>query len=943
MSIVANSINSLTSNYRSIEDEAYSDIKKYFTLYDNKLDGSYNLIDTNQMPLWGSTFSNTDGTLPTALIIYNDFFNIVSPLLSDWESGRYSTTGVKTANTGCIRTVNLIPVLPSTQYRFNSFPTSKSTVRLAITSHTSTGAFLSNIGNITTNNVLKTMGATAAYISISVYDTAGTSTAVQLLEWLRTGGIRPVVHKYSATAEGDNIHALKLTGDIGANVIPVDFTYKLYNGSTLLHTTTVTGNTDVNWLLKLPQRFLATYSVLTITKINKANFTARVTNIANSHQIKRIKTEVLKTTEVLELSYLIEKFLSDNLMIDTQREVDITNVFKVSNELSIDTLATDNLKNVHTVCGDSMRHIYGKVYVTYMNPLSEVTIGVTSSGAAYNSKLNQVSNGRIGVKDVKYFTLYNNRLDGSYEVIGENTEVAWSSDVLSDNNGLFITPVWLEVTFAPKLLNEVQITFDVSGGQIPIDFTLRLTKDDNTSVDVVVTDNEELQYVYTENLAELVSIKITITKVSKSNHPAIVREILVNSTIEYLDDELISVDLLEELTYDDSIGALGCISANEVTVIFSNESKDFYFNSESIVSKQLKKNRRVVPWFGVEIIPGVIEWYCQGTYWTYDWKVPVGSITATAIAFDTIGLLNTLSFIDHYVYYNISYAYALELIFLSAKVEFPELEYYIDPSLSSIIIPYVWFEKGSYMLALKKLAGCALIHIYCDKYGKVCCVPKIQNNQNYYSTWSDSTNVISKEYPTFYTEPINTAIIDVNAVSITNQEVLSVTEAFNTTSSNTIEYLFSSPVYLNPIVTINCDSSVTYDYDWYSWGIIVTFVGTGVVTSISITADALTQKVDSTITKRLDDLITLNGENQCKVSNSFIQTATMAKELADEILSIAQNDKYCTDVTYRGDIALSINDQIKLLNGIALTDRYTIQRNTLYWAGNLTGTARLTT
>jgi hypothetical protein len=473
--------------------------------------------------------------------------------------------------------------------------------------------------------------------------------------------------------------------------------------------------------------------------------------------------------------------------------------------------------------------------------------------------------------------------------------------------------------------------------------------DNDTSTFVPIVGNSSDSVLITEEPITAKAVIVYITKAAKPNLPVAILEVSILSTLLYKGyadaSDIMSIDLLEELTYEDEVEALGGVSANEATVVLDNSSGAFYFNNDrSVVSKLLRRNRKIEPWLGVEIVPGVIEWYKQGTYWSYRWNVPVGNLTATVVGFDTIGLLGTTSYEAHYVYRDKSLGELVDIVLNDAKSHLYFLRWKVDPALYEVTVPYAWFGPDSHAAALRKISQAYPMHIYCDKDGVICAAPQKLHMDFYYDTWSDSTNVISKEYGSLYTTLPNIVNVTVHIPQLVeNTNLVSDNLAFNVSTNPARKLNFNNPYISDIVVTVDKDASVNYTYTVYSWGIEFTFTGFGTVRSISCSGTSLDVSNTAVLTRRDDNSIKLNGAVTRDVNADFIQTSELAKLILDRIFSLSAADKYDATVTYRGDIALSINDPILLLDGIAPDNRYNIRRHQLFWNGALTGVADLNT
>ena len=209
---------------------------------------------------------------------------------------------------------------------------------------------------------------------------------------------------------------------------------------------------------------------------------------------------------------------------------------------------------------------------------------------------------------------------------------------------------------------------------------------------------------------------------------------------------------------------------------------------------------------------------------------------------------------------------------------------------------------------------------------------------------SDSTNVIDKKYSSLHAVLPNLVNVKVVNVALKYEESL-VTDSvvFDVAAVPSMTLNFNSPYVSDIDVLVDCDSGVQYTYTVYSWGIELTFTGTGSVYSIKCVGTALDTSNTSTITRRDNDSIMTNGIVTRDISSDFIQESSLAVYLLNRIFELSADDKYDVEVTYRGDIALTINDPILLLDGIAPSNKYNIRRHQLTWDGSLTGVADLNT
>lgn len=907
MSYSANQYNyatPLSSSTELLNETGYPSDNKYFILSDNILDGSYYPV-SGDAGLWGDALPNADGTLTNPFVV--------------------------TVNENL--TINAFRLIGSQ----HCYP-------VAFTVRFYNGAELLSTITETSNDkpeYIKKLPATLNVDSYTVEITKVSSamSPVRLLNAYNPGVVSRVDTVKVASSESSEmsyLFSLKFNDSLGINQI----------ASRQL--TAVTYSQDV-------------------LDVTHANNSAINNTVAGADTLKTTDTtanEVINIIDVAKDSLRVAHGNSSHIL----NTIDVTNDTlkpsfreKRSHVLNTIDVTTDTLlakhgevstpTNIHTVMKSPFRRVFGKVYITYTDPMLDSETTVVAS-EAYNSSKDQILDDIVKVDNVNYFTLYDNNLTGNYVLNGVDSQVGWTSDMISDENGYFSDPPTISVQFYARPIANLTITFDSSRDNIVRDFTVTFTKDDGSVIVKEYTDNEDLQVTIIggtdEGIPDVVDITVTVKRTAMPHSPAVIVDMPISSTILYrgYDDisELMSVDLLEELTYEDEVEALGGISANEVTVVLDNSLKNFFFNSGSLVSRQLKRNRKIVPWLGAEIIPGEIEWYTLGTFWSYKWDVPANGLTTTVVGFDTIGLLGNTSYSNHQVQKDKSLGELIGYVLEDARKELSFLEWDIEDSLYDVVIPYTWFEHSSHAAALRKLSMCYPMHVYCDRNGRIQAKSQKLNLDYYYDVWSDNTNVIDKNYSSLYTVLPNVISVQVTMPVIKDgEQLVEDTTPFVVYGTEERTLNFNAP-YLSSInVIVDCDSTVAYTYSTYSWGIVMEFTGTGTVRSILCTGSCVDTSTKTVITKQNAMSVKLNGAVTRSVDSEFIQTANHANIIINRLFSLSEHDKYDATVEYRGDIALTINDPILLQDGIAPDNKYNIKRHELAWSGYLTGSADLNT
>lgn len=673
-------------------------------------------------------------------------------------------------------------------------------------------------------------------------------------------------------------YVLQMTGY--QDVFPVDFVVDLYSAGRIIGTKQVIGNAHYTCFIAVDEPIIADKYVITISRINKPYDVLRVSSASFS-------------------------------------------------------------ASVSALCMQPSRRMHAKLEIVYNNPMYGLGGTATSDSSAHGARLDQIFDSRLP-SSTKLFKLYDNKLDGTYYVADADTQVGWWPKGLPDANGVYASPQRCTISFSERPLFTHTIQGYGPTNDYPVDFNMYVMDSSGVVHTIEIRDNDKLECPVAINVDNAVSITVEILRSSNPYRPAVVTELAISSSVTYYDDNIVDVNILEELSYSDANESLGSISANELVANLDNTDGSFYFNNEqSLIAKQLKKNRRIKAWFGVEASDGTIIWSEMGTFWSYRWDIPVGGLTARVTAFDTIGLLSTLTFYDHGVFVDKSIGYMIEYVLNDAKKYFNELTWIIDSSLYDIKIPYGWFAYGSHAAALEKLASCDLIYIYCDRSGRVVARMRAEKIDSVYANWSNSTNIISTTYPTMYADLANHIDVAITAVTEEEGEVFNYTTPMHLTAGDIKQLQFSYPMLSASSVNIESTAEITYKV--YAWGISIEALSDGVISSVVINGTYLLLDASQYVTRQDRVAIMAGGAVSSTITSDFIQSREHAIRVADRLFIDTALTRYDAEISYRGDITLAIGDTVELVDGKAPDNRYFIKRHEFYYNGALTGTARLNT
>lgn len=384
--------------------------------------------------------------------------------------------------------------------------------------------------------------------------------------------------------------------------------------------------------------------------------------------------------------------------------------------------------NPNTAADAVYRRFHGKVKISYTDPsLNEESTISSSSDTAYGTTYNALFDGMIGAP-VKYMILDGSSpLDGTISVGDES--VGWRSNNISDAAGAI--SAWIEISFpTPRTVHNLYLSGDDQWNNYPTAFNVHLH--DSVGADLYnldVTGNTTVNWTITpaSPIESVKTIRYTISAISQPLKPVMITELYSTYSKEYLDDEILSISVLEEMEFSDGSVPLGNISSNECTVKLSNVDHQFSLgNPHSNIASLMLKNRRVDVWLGIEVPLGCatadITWKKRGVFWTQDWSVPEDELYAEITALDRLELLRTTEFYSQTLHTDKSIGYLLEEVLDDAGLV-KDVDYWIHADLYAITIPYGYFGRTTHREAIRELAVAGEAKAYCDGDGMIIVEP----------------------------------------------------------------------------------------------------------------------------------------------------------------------------------------------------------------------------
>ncbi|MBY6274361.1 MAG: hypothetical protein CW346_19685, partial [Bacillaceae bacterium] len=279
----------------------------------------------------------------------------------------------------------------------------------------------------------------------------------------------------------------------------------------------------------------------------------------------------------------------------------------------------------------------------------------------------------------------------------------------------------LVVTFLPRPVHSLRVVGDSARGEYPVDFIIRLYNAESDLLhEEVVTGNTEV--VWTRRLEEpITSVTRMELEIRRWSHPGRVVKILEFFTSvqqTYLAGDILEISLIEEREVSQNTLPVGSISANEIKIRLSNEDRRFDAdNAQSPLYELLKPNRRIRAWLAAVLPDGTEEYVPLGLFWSTEWQAEDDTVEASVVARDRLELLRKSTYQTSQVLQNTNLHDLAVLVLADAGLD-PE-EYWVDPALQQIRVPYAWFDPVSHREALRIIAEAGLAQVYCDRDGVV--------------------------------------------------------------------------------------------------------------------------------------------------------------------------------------------------------------------------------
>lgn len=550
-----------------------------------------------------------------------------------------------------------------------------------------------------------------------------------------------------------------------------------------------------------------------------------------------------------------------------------------------------------------------------------------------------------------------------------NNQIGWYSSEVSDSSGSFSTPPTATVDFGEdRAIQFIRVVGDSILGQYPVDFSVYIYDSSMVLIDSeTVLGNDQVEYICdftsSSGINDARYIKLEIDTWSESGTVSKILEFFGVITDTFYTDDVSSLNILEEVEFDDTTTPISNASINELHLDMQNIEitrsdgtvvADPFFpdNSASYLNNSITPNVRIDAYFYFE--PYSTEFIKMGTFWSTQWDVSETNFAASIVARDRLEILRNNKFRLNEVLEAKTFTEIAEAVLNHAKVNIPlnDLTWSISSDFDNDIVPYTWFGEMTYFEALKKIAMSRMGRLYTNR-----------NDQIVLETYtadqiSGSPNItISKDDYFECDRPINHSGIK-NYIEVPYCSLGPESEAGDVYTTDAINVgAGSDPVVVN--VEWGDDALVNLDFDWsiqdedgvtmsrvsktlYGWGAqFVAIKTSGIAGTFKINVTGRKLILESVgIKTALDESGKLKkyGRNELILPQNFLlQDPGMAQEIANALLETFKDPRKDISVEIQGNPALEIGDiaSIEVYSKDSTYDEFRIMRQEFEYDGGL--------
>ena len=578
---------------------------------------------------------------------------------------------------------------------------------------------------------------------------------------------------------------------------------------------------------------------------------------------------------------------------------------------------------------DNPRKVYGKVEIIYSDADISKDLETTESGNSNISHPQEVYRG-FSSPTIRACTMDGNcTMNGSWQMIDDTCKCGWWSGALSNEEGVFSSPPYIELMFVQRPIISWKIKGDSKLNQFPVDFKIEYKNGSKVVKTEEIKGNDLLEVILTPKVEDVTSVKMTITKWSQSNACAKIMQFYETLFETYEGDAVQMFEVNEELGAAD--GNYN-INSDTMTVSLYNEERKFdkgYLRSLMVI------DRKLMPYIGVEK-NGQIEYTALGTFYSDEWQISQDSQWVKCNAVDRLMRLQGKIYVGFPLANNATMYEITEDILQKGGLK--ASEYVISETLKDMVIPTAFIPKMSVWDALQEIANAGLCKIYMDRKDRTIVraesepsvdeTVKIQpsNMFTYTSnvTLTEFANSITVEYCdiSLSDDLVDTAEVEVQLNPYESKEVAcdyTTDIAYASAVSNNVNVRisnFSSGVNACTMTIRNSSSSVVTA--------IITISGN----AIEINSKTLTKQDEESV----DNFGVVEYSHP---ASELVQSLGHAEYIADILLGKMKANQGNITTTWRGNPALQLGDNYECEDRFGDTNKLICEYNKFSYDGGL--------
>lgn len=370
-------------------------------------------------------------------------------------------------------------------------------------------------------------------------------------------------------------------------------------------------------------------------------------------------------------------------------------------------------------------------------------------------------------------------------------------------------------------------------------------------------------------------------------------------------------------------------------------------NPISLFAPSLRPNRKIKASLGFILPSGVYEYLPVGTFWSNEWTINDNSVDISTDGRDRLGVLRDHIYDGSVLWENEALSDIADdvLTYAKANIPMPDLQWDIDISLDSIIIPYAYFDKISYFEVLEIISKACIGQCYMSKED-VLILTSFTSNEilTSYDTVLTKDDYFNIKIDNKYLEIKNKVYVNYSEYSLAvSAEIYRSENPISIAASETLDPItieYSDPIKggLGSIVEQTGGVSVSIiAEEYFSWGAIISCqnsVASSGTFKIAITGQTLSLTDTFTVSTQDDDSIEINNLSEYKLPNNYlIQDESTATTIAEALLATYSNPRSMIEIDYRGNPAIELADIVRAT--VYKRDIYNILKDYIIYKSSL--------